>query len=257
MSWNGFKKAVNRAGAGIQVKAQDKTVDKSFDIDDRRYQVLRKAGTALQKALKDYLDGIRAVTVAQVSIADIVSQLSTLISQAGQVYLDTMRSFDLDRDAQIDTPFRETVLDPVTQFTNYFTEVDAAIKKRNHKKTDYELCKAKVRKLIDKPPKDAGKLPTAEKELALAKTIYEELNEQLKQELPQFIALRVPYYDPSFEACIKVHKRFCTELYARLAQIQQYLPPETRDQYANGELDTQIDDMIVNMNSLNIATLGR
>ena len=83
--------------------------------------------------------------------------------------------------------------------------------KRAHKKIDYEQCKAKVRRLVDKPAKDAAKLPRAEKELSMAKEIYDELNDQLKAELPQLIALRVPFYDPSFEALVKIQLRFCTE----------------------------------------------
>ena len=93
-------------------------------------------------------------------------------------------------------------------FPTYFSEIDEAIK--THKKIDYEQCK-KVRRLVDKPAKDAAKLPRAEKELSMAKEIYDELNDQLKAELPQLIALRVPFYDPSFEALVKIQLRFCTE----------------------------------------------
>ncbi|CAN3363534.1 reduced viability upon starvation protein 161 [Diutina catenulata] len=263
MSWNGFKKAVTRAGGQLSVKAVDKTMDKDFDIEERRYQTLRKAGQGLQKASKGYLDALRAVTAAQVTIAGIVSNLyeegtqGTQYSQVGNVYLQTVKDFDEETVKQIDGPFRETVLDPVTKFANYFTEIDSAIKKREHKKTDLEQAKAKVRKLIDKPAKDAGKLPAAEKELTIAKDIYDDLNEQLKAELPQLIALRVPFYDPSFEALVKIQMRFCTEGYARLAQVQQHLDPQSRDEYAEGQLDSKIDDLILQMNSLNITTLGK
>lgn len=264
MSWNGFKKAVHRALAPVSVKAGDKALDKDFDIEDRRYQQLRKAGQALQKALKGYRDLLRSVSAAQVSIAEIVSNpydqgvLATgqNYSQVGQTYLQTVRDLEEATVEQVVGPVQETILDPITAFSNYFTETDAAIKKRAHKKTDLELCKAKVRKLTDKPAKDAAKLPQAEKELALAKDIYEELNDQLKAELPQLVALRVPFFDPSFEALVKIHKRFCTESYARLAQVQQYLDPQLRDDYAEGKLDGKMDDLIIQMNLLNIATLA-
>ena len=65
--------------------------------------------------------------------------------------------------------------------------------KRSKEQEDHEQCKAKVRRLVDKPAKDAAKLPRAEKELSMAKEIYDELNDQLKAELPQLIALRVPF----------------------------------------------------------------
>lgn len=265
MSWEGFKKAVNRAGNSVLVKDVDKTMDKDFDLEERRYKTLKTAGTNLQKASKGYLDALRTVTSAQVNIAEIVSNLyeeakqggGSQYSSIGNYYLQCVREFDEETVKQIDEPFRETILDPVTKFSNYFTEIDEAVKKRAHKKVDYDQCKAKVRRLIDKPAKDAGKLPRAEKELAMAKDIYEEINEQLKHELPQLISLRVPFYDPSFESLVKIQLRFCTEGYSRLAQIQQYLDQTSRDDYANGALDGKIDDLLTQMNGLNISALGK
>lgn len=238
-------------------------MDKDYDIEERRYKTLKTAGTSIQTATKGYLDSLRAVTASQVTIAEIVSNLydeakqgGTTYGSVGHYYQLVVKEFDEETVKQVDGPFRETILDPVTKFSGYFTEIDEAIKKRAHKKIDYDQCKAKVRKLIDKPAKDAGKLPRAEKELAIAKDIFEELNEQLKAELPELIRLRVPYYDPSFEALVKIQMKFCTEGYSRLAQVQQYLDQTSRDEYANGLLDSKIDDLLVQMNGLQIATLG-
>ncbi|CAX40575.1 amphiphysin-like lipid raft protein, putative [Candida dubliniensis CD36] len=264
MSWGGFKKAINRAGAAVTVKDVDKTMDKDFDVEERRYKTLKTAGTNLQKAAKGYLDNIRAITNSQVTIAEIIYNLyeeskqgQSLYSNVGTYYLQSVKEFDEETVKQIDGPYRETVLDPIGKFSNYFTEIDEAIKKRAHKKIDYEQCKSKVRRLVDKPAKDAAKLPRAEKELSMAKEIYDELNDQLKAELPQLIALRVPFYDPSFEALVKIQLRFCTEGYSRLAQIQQYLDPASRDEYANGLLDGKIDDMLAQMQGLSITSLGK
>lgn len=66
----------------------------------------------------------------------------------------------------------------------------------------------------------------------MAREIYEDLNEQLTAELPQLIDLRVPYLDPSFEALVKIQLRFCKEGYERMAQVQQYLEPQVREDYA-------------------------
>lgn len=263
MSWEGFKKAVSRAGASVSVKDVDKTIDKDFDVEERRYKTLKTAGNNIQTASKGYLDSLRAVTASQVTISEIVSNLyeeakqgSTVYADVGNYYQQVVKDFDEETVKQVDGPFRETVLDPIIKFGGYFNEIDEAIKKRAHKKIDYDQCKAKVRKLIDKPAKDAGKLPRSEKELSIAKDIFEELNNQLKSELPELIKLRVPFYDPSFEALVKIQMKFCTEGYSRLAQVQQYLDQTSRDEYANGLLDTKIDDLLGQMNNLSIATLG-
>lgn len=264
MSWDGFKKAVHRAGASVTVKEVDKTIDKDFDVEERRYKTLRTAGTNLLKASKGYLDSLRAVTASQVTISEIVSNLyeeakqgASIYSNVGNYYSQCVKELDEETVKQVDGPFRETILDPITKFTAYFIEIDEAIKKRAHKKLDYDQCKAKARKLIDKPAKDAGKLPRAEKELTIAKDIFDDLNERLKQELPQLISLRVPYLDPSFESLVKIQLRFCTEGYSRLAQLQQHLDQASRDEYANGVLDGRIDDLLAQMGTLNITSLGQ
>lgn len=34
MSWEGFKKAINRAGHSVIIKNVDKTIDKEYDMED-------------------------------------------------------------------------------------------------------------------------------------------------------------------------------------------------------------------------------
>ena len=82
---------------------------------------------------------------------------------------------------------RTTVLEPISRFCAYFPDINECIKKRNNKLLDYDSMRAKVKKLVEKPDKDATKLPRAERETELAKQAYEQLNEQLFTELPQLI----------------------------------------------------------------------
>ena len=131
-----------------------------------------------------------------------------------------------------DGPYRTCVIEPISRFCAYFPDINEAIKKRSHKLLDYDALRAKVKRLVDKPSDDPTKLPRAEKEAAMAKEIYEELNDQLTTELPQLIDLRVPYLDPSFEALVKIQLRFCKEGYEKTAQVQQYLDPQVREDYA-------------------------
>lgn len=148
---------------------------------------------------------------------------------------------------------RTTVLEPISRFSAYFPDINECIKKRNHKLIDYDATRAKVKKLVEKPDKDATKLPRAEREAEVAKQAYEQLNEQLFNELPQLIDLRVPYLDPSFEALVKIQLRFCAEAYSRMAQVQQYLDADTREQYANGDLDNRVEQVLQEIRDLSIA----
>lgn len=118
---------------------------------------------------------------------------------------------------------------------------------------DYDRMRAQVKKLTEKPDKDPTKLPRTEKELDMSKVAYDQLNEQLLDEIPKLIDLRVPYLDPSFEALVKIQLRFCAEAYSRMAQVQQYLDADTRDQYAQGHLDSRVEEVMGEIRALNIA----
>jgi amphiphysin len=191
-------------------------------------------------------------------------------------YKQAVEDLDAETIKALDGPYRTTVLEPISRFCAYFPDVNectlsisilpppcpclappnplcTGIKKRSHKLLDYDALRAKVKKLVEKPDKDVTKLPRAEKEMDMAKVAYEQLNEQLCSELPQLIDLRVPYLDPSFEALVKIQLRFCAEAYSRMAQVQQYLDADTREQYAQGQLDTRVEQVLQEIRELSIS----
>lgn len=49
------------------------------------------------------------------------------------------------------------------------------------------------------------------------------LNEQLIAELPQLLDLRVPFFDPSFEAMIRMQCKFAEEGYEKLSGVQRFV----------------------------------
>lgn len=240
----------------------DKVNDRVFEVEERRYRILEKAVNKMQKESKGYLDSLRAVSASQVAMGDIVASFyedaktDPSIASTGDYYNQAVQELDSVISAQVDEPFRQTVFDPINKFTNYFNDINEGLKKRDHKKTDFEQHKAKVRRLIDKPSKDIAKLPKEEKELQAAKDIYDDLNELFKKELPEMISLRVPYFDASFEAMVKIQLMLCTEGYTRLAQVQNFLEPASREEYANGVLDQRVDTLLNEMWKLQICTLG-
>lgn len=237
----------------------EKTIDKVFEVEERRYRTMETASNKLQKEAKGYLDSLRAMTASQTRIAETID---AFYGDAGtrdgvsKYYLTAVQELDSETIKELDGPFRETILDPISRFCAYFLDVNDAIKKRSHKLTDYDALKYKVRRLTEKPSDDVSKLPRMEKELQTSKEVYEHINEQLTAELPKLIDMRVPYLDPSFEALVKIQLRFCTESYTRLAQVQQYLDASTREEYATGALDNRVEEVLQNMKELSITSLG-
>lgn len=261
MSWSGFKKAVNRAGTHVMIKTGqvEKTVDHDFDTEERRFHALEQIVLRLQREAKNYLDSLRSMSASQLRIAEAMDEFypdNLHKDRASKNYKHAVEDFDTRTVKDLDEIYRTTVLDPISKFTMYFPEINAAITKRNHKLIDYDAARAKVKRLTDKPSDDIRKLPLIEKEANIVKEIYTSLNDQLLEELPRFIDLRVPYLDPSFEALVKIQFQFCYDGYDRMSKVQHYFTSQIKNQYTSGNLDQKIDDVLEKVRNLSIAGLN-
>jgi amphiphysin len=76
--------------------------------------------------------------------------------------------------------------------------------------------------------------------------MYENLNTIIINDLPQVIELRVPYFDPSFEALVKSQLRFSQASYEQLESLRHYFPPD------NQAADTRVDEVLQQMRELTI-----
>ncbi|CAG8589826.1 26421_t:CDS:10, partial [Dentiscutata erythropus] len=254
MSWAGFKKKLDRTGTKLlqTVGSIEKTVDKEFEEEERRFKSLESKCEKLHKEAKGYLDSLRAITSAQTRISETIEHFyedSTDDSLAGKKYKTTIEGIERDC-RELDDPYRQTVTDPVGRFCAYFPDINDAIKKRDKKLLDYDSQRAKVRKLVDKPSDDANRLPRAEQAANEAREIYESLNTQLVNELPRLIDLRVPYFNPTFEALVKIQLKFCQESYESLNSLQEYFPD-------NDQVDNKVEAVLQKMRDLAICGMDQ
>ncbi|KAI9653349.1 MAG: hypothetical protein M1831_006054 [Alyxoria varia] len=234
----------------------ERTSDREYEVEERRFKTLEDAALRLQAESKGYLDSLRAMTASQMRIAETIDAFygdSGARDGVSRSYKQAVEDLDAETIKALDGPFRQTVLDPIGKFCGYFPEINECIKKRNHKMLDYDRLRANAKRLTEKPDKDPQKLPLAQKEADAAKTHFEQLNLQLSEEIPQLIDLRVPYLDPSFEALVKIQLRFCAEAYSRMAQVQQWLDEDTRELYAQGSLDEEVERTLQEIRDLSIS----
>ena len=92
----------------------------------------------------------------------------------------------------------------------------------------------------------------AQQELDEAKEVFDLLNDQIVREMPILLEQRVPYFDPSFEAMIRMQCKFAEEGYEKLSGVQRYFDDRVRDDYAAGQLDAQVEGVLQEMRELSI-----
>lgn len=164
MSWSGFKKAVSRATTTVMMSAGaiEKTEDKEFDEQERRFKTFESKVEKLHKEAKGYLDAVRAMTLAQQRIADTVDHFyedGASLGYAAIQYKEAAEKLDTKARTELDESFRKTVLEPLGKYASTFPEYNEAIKKRHKKLLDYDRARSSVKSLVDKPSSDASKLP--------------------------------------------------------------------------------------------------
>ncbi|KAG5638319.1 hypothetical protein H0H81_000737 [Sphagnurus paluster] len=142
-------------------------------------------------------------------------------AMAGHAYKRSVDDLDAGFGRELDVPYQTAISEPLGKMCAYFPVVNEHIAKRNKKLLDYDSARSKLRKLIDKPSEDPTKLPKAQQENDEAKEVFDILNDQLIAELPQLLDLRVPYFDPSFEAMIRMQAKFAEEGYEKLSGVQR------------------------------------
>ncbi|KAF8258374.1 BAR-domain-containing protein [Lactarius quietus] len=260
MSWQGFKKTVNRAGTSLLQKTGqiERTVDQDFASEEAKYKVFEKECSTLQKDGKAYLDSMRAMSSAQLRLAETIdtfygaSDRTSESAMAAHAYRRSVEELDTGISRELDAPYRTTILDPLGKMNSYFPTINEHISKRNKKLLDYDAARSKVRKMAEKPSEDATKLPKAQQELDEAKEVFDLMNEQLVREIPVLLEQRVPYFDPSFEAMIRMQCKFAEEGYEKLSGVQRYFDDSVRDDYAAGQLDAQVEGVLQEMRELSI-----
>lgn len=248
---SGFKKNLNRAGQSIKSRTggSDRTVDADFEEEYERFKNLEKKSEKLALEAKGYLDSIRAMTNAQVRIAQTMEGFydeSSPMGLSGVEYKRVIEKLDEEARTNLDAAYRATVLEPLGRYCSYFPEVNEAIKRRQKTLLDYDSARSKVRKLVDRPSEDPSRLPRAEQEANIARERYENLNSIIINDLPKVIELRVPYIDPTFEALVKSQLRFSQTSYEHLEGLRHHFP-------ANNETaDTRVDNVMQQMRELTI-----
>ncbi|KAI5970894.1 hypothetical protein CANMA_000054 [Candida margitis] len=277
MSWLGLKKAINRAGTQVMLKAGqiEQTVDKEFEFEEKRFRVMESNSIALQKKLRSYLDSLKMLTKSQLNIAQLLDSFYGQESQAPHTFENPMNGEEMELFknlsgeyfhilqklntqviGDLEHPYNQTVLNPIARFNSYYVEINEAIKKRHHKLLDYDAMRNKLKKLIDTPQTEYSnydvKFRELSDELVETEQKYFDINQKLKDELPKLVNMRVAFFDPSFESFVKIQLRFFNENYQNLQQLQTKLDAKTKQDYAEGKLDDKIDDVLSRMKALDI-----
>jgi hypothetical protein len=87
----------------------EKTSDREYEVEERRYRTLESASLRLQKEAKGYLDSLRAMTASQMRIAETIDAFygdSGARDGVSRSYKQAVEDLDAETVKALDGPYR-------------------------------------------------------------------------------------------------------------------------------------------------------
>src|ERR1700761_4643742 len=109
----------------------EKTSDRSYEVEERRYRTLESASLRLQKGAKGYLDSLRAMTASQMRIAEPIVAFygdSGAKDGASRSYKQAVEDLDAETVKALDGPYR-CVPDSLYKYAGEDMELPCQIEK--------------------------------------------------------------------------------------------------------------------------------
>lgn len=108
---------VGRATTQVMMKTGhvEKTSDREYEVEERRYRTLESASLRLQKEAKGYLDSLRAMTASQMRIAETIDAFygdSGATDGVSRSYKQAVEDLDAETVKALDGPYRCVTQDP-------------------------------------------------------------------------------------------------------------------------------------------------
>ncbi|XP_074652169.1 myc box-dependent-interacting protein 1-like isoform X2 [Tubulanus polymorphus] len=171
----------------------EKTKDDHFDIYTNNFHHQQSQATRLTKELKNYIQCVKAVSIASKSLSEVIEEVYEPDWTEHAEVRELVESQDLLW-ADYVNKLTEQVLGPLSVYMAQFPDMKTKIAKRSRKLVDYDNSKHHLEHVKSAKKKDDAKISKAADELKDSKDIFEQLNDELHQELPSLYDSRVQVY---------------------------------------------------------------
>ncbi|KAL4229222.1 Histone deacetylase complex subunit SAP18 [Mactra antiquata] len=189
---------------------QGRTTDEILVEDCQRLEKQQEVANRFQKDLRNYVNCARALSVASKTFYTTVSetyepewenhaQITEILTNMDMLWQDYLQKL------------HDQVQEPLVKYLATIPQIKSRVAKRGRKLIDYDNAKHGVEVQQNAKKKDESKIAKAQDDLEQAKKIYEDLNNELHQELPEFYNSRVNFYGNLFQSLFTAENVFQTE----------------------------------------------
>ncbi|BFZ22353.1 hypothetical protein BsWGS_25392 [Bradybaena similaris] len=203
----------------------EKTTDDVFNENVLKVERQQEIAHHLQKELKTYVHCLREMNQASLGLTAVLSEIYEPEWTKEPTFKSQLQVFELLWNDFIQS-VQDSVVTPLNNYLQSFPVLKTKVAKRGRKMVDYDNCRHHLEGLLSAKKKDEVKIHKAQEEMKETKRIYEQLNSELRSELPDFYNSRVTFYASMLSSLFGAGQVFHSEfgkVYSTLDDICQEL----------------------------------
>ncbi|KAM6294466.1 bridging integrator 2 [Aegotheles albertisi] len=212
-----FAKQVQKRFSRAQEKVLQKlgktveTKDEQFEQSAYNFQLQQNEGHKLYKDLKAFVGAVRVMHESSRKVAETLQDIYSPDWDGHEELKAIAASNDLlweDYEAKL----ADQALRLMENYLGQFGDFKERIAKRGRKLVDYDSARHHLEALQSAKKKDEAKIAKAEEEFNKAQAVFEELNKDLREELPVLYGSRIACYVTIFQNISNLRDVFYKEM---------------------------------------------
>ncbi|MCJ8729154.1 hypothetical protein PDJAM_G00102790 [Pangasius djambal] len=208
-----FQKSMNRAQEKVLQKLGKtmETKDEQFEQCAANLNKQQTDGSRLYKDVKAYYNAVKVMHETSKRLSQTLKDVYESDWQGVEDLSVIMESEDL-----LWNDYEEKLSDQVVRtmenYTGQFPEVKERVAKRGRKLVDYDSARHHLESLQSTKKRDEAKISKAEEEFSRAQSVFEDINTELREELPVLYQSRIGCYVTVFQNISNLRDVFYKEM---------------------------------------------
>ncbi|XP_021234863.1 bridging integrator 2 [Numida meleagris] len=199
------EKVLQKLGKTVETK------DEQFEQSAYNFQLQQNEGNKLYKDLKAFVGAVKVMHESSRKVTETLQEIYSA-EWDGHVELKAIAdSNDLLWD-DYEAKLSDQALHLMENYLAQFGDIKERIAKRGRKLVDYDSARHHLEALQNAKKKDEAKIAKAEEEFNRAQAVFEELNRELREELPVLYGSRIACYVTIFQNISNLRDIFYKEM---------------------------------------------
>ncbi|KAL7832781.1 hypothetical protein SRHO_G00297990 [Serrasalmus rhombeus] len=208
-----FQKSMNRAQEKVLQKLGKtmETRDEQFEQCSANLNKQQTDGTRLFKDVKSYYNAVKVMHETSKRLSQTLKEIYESDWQGLEDLSVIMESEDLLWN-DYEEKLSDQVIRTMENYTSQFPDVKERVAKRGRKLVDYDSARHHLEALQNAKKKDEAKIAKAEEEFNKAQSVFEDINKELREELPVLYQSRIGCYVTMFQNISNLRDVFYKEM---------------------------------------------